>query len=117
MSEWILASEYAKKRGISPEAVYMAIKRGKLESKKEQGSRYVLVDENAQPTRQGQIRQAELHRKIDQLETLLELKERHITDLKAHIDRMDRQNDIVVESLQKQITWLEEENRKLKGAD
>lgn len=44
MKEWLPISEAASKLGISDRALYYRIKKGKVESRTENGNRFVLMD-------------------------------------------------------------------------
>jgi len=114
MEKIIKPSEYAKKLGISRQAVYAKIKRGMLKSKEVDGKLYIVVDDNKssktikEPVSQIKPNITNNNSKSDNYEELLKAKDETIEVLKDTIKDLKESNKEISTTLRGEIDLLKE---------
>ncbi len=107
MQNLLKPSEYAKRLGISRQAVYAKIKKGILQSKELDGKLYVVVDESKKrETKKTPARNAQAQSK--ESEALLRAKEETIAVLKQTIADLKESNRQIASTLRSEIELLKE---------
>jgi hypothetical protein len=113
MSNLIKPSDYAKKMGISRQAVYAKIKKGILTSKSVDGKLYIVQPSDTAPTSSGGASASELAGgagadTIRNVEDLLAAKDETISVLKETIADLKETNQMITSTLRGEVELLKE---------
>jgi hypothetical protein len=101
MKEWLPISEAASKLGVSDRGLYYRIEKGKVESKVEDGKRFVLIDASENISEQPSEATSEVFQK------LIEEKDARIVEL---ADQLEKVTSLLALS-EKNVGVLSEQNQ------
>ena len=113
MKKWLPISEAASKLGISDRALYYRIEKGKVESKIEDGNRFVRVDvsENVSESASETVSEAfqklfeEKDARIQQLESQVEKLFSLLAISEKNVANLSNQNQLLLEDKRKTSFW------------